>query len=80
MRGKSHINGIESGNYVLNSIRKKRSIEMEILELSKWISEEKTAIEFLRKKKILKDYKKCPHYIMKSYRKLKDTLINIVIV
>ena len=34
---------------------------MEILELSKWISEEKKAIEYLRKKKILKDYKQCPH-------------------
>ena len=34
---------------------------MEILELSKWISEEQKAIEYLRKKKVLKDFKSCPH-------------------
>ena len=34
---------------------------MEILKLSKQISEEQKAIEYLRKKKVLKEFKSCPH-------------------
>ena len=51
---------------------------MEILELSKWISEEQKAIEYLRKKKVLKEFKSYPPCKKENSGKQKGLTINVV--